>query len=123
MDLSSNDISILKSIENTEISSIVFIRDYIQLIFEGPVETATLTAFTLPIVTNNGTSFTIQMSGYRDALCSLISKRVLKTITQEKVAIRLFFEGNEVVEISLRDEDYEGPEAVMFREGETLIVW
>ncbi|MFC4766978.1 hypothetical protein [Effusibacillus consociatus] len=112
--------SILQILVGREMSSVEFVRDYIQLRFDGP----TLTAFTLPVITVNGTSYDIKTPGYRDALCSLIGREVQRTEIQEHEVIRLVFEQNAALEISLRDEDYEGPEAAMFDpENGELWVW
>jgi hypothetical protein len=39
----------LESLENAELGSVVFVRDYVQLVFEGRT-TATLTAYTWPVL-------------------------------------------------------------------------
>jgi hypothetical protein len=109
----SEEENVLKCIEGTEMSSVEFVRDYIQLRFDGP----TLTTYTLPTLTLNGIKYNFVTSGYRDALCSLIGKNVKKTEIHEDLAIRLIFENDNVVEVSLRGEDYEGPEAAMFDNG------
>ncbi|WP_018130076.1 hypothetical protein [Effusibacillus pohliae] len=111
---------ILQILVGSEMSSVEFVRDYIQLRFDGP----TLTTFTLPVVTLNATSYDIKTPGYRDALCSLIGREVQNTEILEHVAIRLIFDQNALLEISLREEDYEGPEAAMFDpENGELWVW
>jgi hypothetical protein len=110
-------------IEGVEMTSVIFIRDYIQLVFEGINDTAILTTYTLPTVYNNNVSYSIDIKGYRDELCSLINQKVEKVLLLEKKAIRLIFEQNTVIEISLREQDYDGPEAAMFMRGEEIAVW
>lgn len=68
-------------------------------------------------------AYNIQMNGYRDVLCSLINKIVLKVVIKEKEALNLIFEKNVIVEISLREEDYEGPEVAIFKKGTEITVW
>ncbi|MFJ5713673.1 hypothetical protein [Neobacillus sp. NPDC093127] len=110
-------------IEGVEMTSVIFIRDYIQLIFEGINDTAILTAYKLPTVYKNNVSYSIVTKGYRDELCSLINQKVEKVILLEKEAIKLIFEKNTTMEISLLEQDYEGPEAAMFMRGDDIVVW
>ena len=100
-------------IEGIEMTSVIFIRDYIQLVFEGINDTAILTTYTLPTVYNNS----------KDELCLLINQKVEKVILLEKEAIKLIFEKNGIIEISLREQDYDGPEAAMFMRGDEILVW
>ncbi|OZM58408.1 hypothetical protein CIB95_02225 [Lottiidibacillus patelloidae] len=110
-------------LKGVEMTSVVFIRDYIQLGFEGIYEPATLNTYTLPTVQNNKYTYSHGTKGYRDELCSLINKKVEKVILVENEGIKLVFEMNILLEISLRDEDYEGPEAAMFIRGDETVVW
>lgn len=65
-----------------------------------------------PTVKVNDKVFTINQSGYRDALCGQIGKLVTDTIDQpkEKLVLR-FSDGSEII-ISLKERDQTGPEAV-----------
>ena len=62
------------------VSSVEFVMDYIQLRFCG----ATLTAFTCPDIQTPNRFFLPSSYGYRDALCSLISATVRKTLKSRK---------------------------------------
>lgn len=120
----SSDESIgIRWIEGVEMTSVIFIRDYIQLVFEGINDTAIVTAYTLPTVYNNSLSYSINTEGYRDQLCFLINQKVEKVILLEKEAFKLIFEKNRMIDISLREQDYDGPEAAMFMRGDEIVVW
>ncbi|MEI5908941.1 hypothetical protein WAK64_17985 [Bacillus spongiae] len=109
-------------VEGVEMTSVIFIRDYIQLVFEGINDTAILSTFTLPTVYNNDNAYNIDTKGYRDELCSLINQNVEKVLLLEE-AIQLIFELGRTIEISLREQDYDSPEAAMFRRGDERVVW
>ncbi|ULO09546.1 hypothetical protein H1230_12690 [Paenibacillus sp. 19GGS1-52] len=114
----------LNDILENEMSSVVFIRDYIQLIFEEDYkETMIFTAFTLPIIRIGLSSYTRSDISYCNILCSLINQTVTEIDIKEGVAITLFFENNIVLEVSLKGEYNEGPEAAMFRSENGLTVW
>jgi hypothetical protein len=105
-------------------SSVVFIRDYIQLIFEEDYkETMGFTAFTLPVIRTESATYIRTDSSYCNMLCSLINHTVNRVVIEDDVAISLFFEGGVVLEVSLKSEDNEGPEAAMFSSGNGLSVW
>lgn len=90
-------------------SSVEFVADYVQLRFDGP----TLTAYTPPTLSWGSESHTWGEPGYRDALCRQIGCRVERTaVDHEQVSIA--FESGATVLISLRDDDYRGPEALQF---------
>lgn len=111
----------IKTIEGSELSSVEFVRDYIQLKFDGPI----LTTFTLPKVVINGETFVSTTPGYRDALCQLIGKEVFKTHVIVGAEIQLVFEKSDMIQVSLCEEDHVGPEAAMFSDELTKIfeVW
>lgn len=67
----------LDSIVGSEMSSVIFIRDYLQLVFEGVDRTQTLTAFSITSVSIKGMDYQNYEQGYRDALCSLINSKVI----------------------------------------------
>jgi hypothetical protein len=110
-------------VEKSELSSVIFIRDYIQFVFEGEKENVILSAFTLPSTVVNNHKYTLHTVGYRDALCSLINK-VVKTASDEGNSIKITFVSGDILEISLKEEDYEGPEAAMLTaENGQMTVW
>lgn len=112
----------LNSIVGEQLSAVVFVQDYVQLQFGGPA--LTLTAFTLPKVKVGDTEVEYGKSGYRDALCSCISKIVSNAFAIEGEEIGVEFEDGSVITISLEAEDYRGPEAAMFSNSNNeLSVW
>jgi hypothetical protein len=58
----------LAKIVGEPLSAVTFVRDYVQLHFDGP----TISAFTLPTVTVRGKTIAFADPGYRDALCARI---------------------------------------------------
>jgi hypothetical protein len=79
-----------------ELGSICFVRDYVELHFDGPI----VRAISLPNVTLGEKCFLPDSSGWRDALCSLIG-RELKEISLDERFLKLIFHSTARVEIQL----------------------
>jgi hypothetical protein len=107
----------LNRIVGEQLSSVEFIQDYVQLHFDG----ACLTAITLPAVTVDGVTRRHNDSGYRDALCVCIAKKVI-AVKVDEAEIRIDFGSGRSISISLQDKDYRGPEAAVFHDGHKPIV-
>ena len=99
----------LRRLVGEVLSSVEFVADYVQLWFNGPC----LTAYTPPTIAWGSESLSSEASGYRDGLCRQIGYRVDRTEVDDKQAL-VFFANGAVISISLRDEDYRGPEALEF---------
>jgi hypothetical protein len=102
----------LREIAGYVLSSVTFVRDYVQFAFDGPAS-AGLTAYTPPTVSWGAESHIWGQPGYRDALCRQIGCRVQRTEVDDQ-QVSIAFESGAAVLISLRDEDYRGPEALQF---------
>jgi len=92
--------------------AITFIWDYLQLQFESEqlTDAARLTAYTMPQVTQADGSWKNGDQGWRDSLC----ERIGVTVTNVSCAgqqLRLDFADGGVISVSLKDDDYRGPEA------------
>ena len=89
--------SLLAELVGRELSSIEFVRDYLQFRFDGP----TLTVLTSPTVTRSGSSFTEGTPGYRDELVMLIGKEVSETHFKRDEAVVVVFRTDEVLRVPL----------------------
>lgn len=99
----------LGEIVGRPLTSVVFIHDYIQFIFHGPC----LTTLTLPSAQSAEVRLEPRQRGYYDALCSQISIPVEAVhVTQEEV--KIVFATQVALIVSLRAEDYTGPEAINY---------
>jgi hypothetical protein len=105
--------SILEELKGCEVSAVTFVRDYLQLQFDGPY----LNLFVWPQVLRNGTTFEFGDPGYKDALCALIGKSVAGIFEETDKTLRLFFVDGSIAEVSLLFEDRRGPEAALFQNG------
>jgi len=99
----------LAKLAGEELSAVTFVRDYVQLEFDGPC----LNAYTAPAVTHGSESLSLGQPGYRDVLCGQIGGRVECTKVDDQ-RVSIIFANGVVVSISLRDDDYRGPEALEF---------
>jgi hypothetical protein len=84
------------------------VRDYVQLDFDGML----LTAYTLPEVEAGGRRWSSREPGWRDSLCQRIGVS-LTTAYCSELQLALGFSDTSNILISLRDQDYTGPEAFM----------
>jgi hypothetical protein len=110
----------LEAIVGGELSAVVFVRDYVQLQFDG----AGLTALNLPVIKVGQKTLAFGQPGYRDALCERIGHAVRGACVKENEWILIDFEDGSTLSISLRPDDYSGPEAAIFNNGpEETWVW
>lgn len=104
----------LKQLIGEQLSSVEFVQDYVQLRFSG----ACLNIYSgVHTVTSDRSSLAWGQLGYRDALCALISHKVKEAEVLSDERISLIFEDQSVWSMSLRKQDYRGPEAFEFRAG------
>jgi hypothetical protein len=103
----------LDELKGRELSAVVFVRDYLQLQFDGPY----LNVFVWPQVMSDGTTFDFGVPGYKDALCELIAKTVAGVFEKTGRTLQLFFSDGSIVEVSLLFEARKGPEAVVLQNG------
>ncbi len=90
----------------TRLGAVTFVEDYVQLQFGGVI----LSAYTLPEVEATGRRWTSRDAGWRDELCAWIGISVRAASVSDQ-DLALIFEDSSAIRVSLRDEDYRGPEA------------
>ena len=110
----------LEPIVGRELSAVVFVRDYIQLQFDD----AGLSALNLPVIESGQETLAFGQPGSRDALCKRIGQAVRSASVKANERILIDFEDGSTLSISLRPDDYSGPEAAIFNNGpEETWVW
>ena len=100
---------VMGEIVGRQLSSVTFVQDYIQFAFDGPG----LTTYTLPTVSFRRQSLKWGETGYRDALCAQIA-HIVQQVEVDEQRVSLLFDNGAAISVSLLDEDYVGPEALMF---------
>lgn len=105
----------LSAISGREMSAVTFVRDYIQLHFDGP----TISAYTLPAVLVGGRLFSRASPGYRDALCTRIGTRVTAAYVEPGQRLQIDFSDGASLTISLRPEDRVVEEAADYSDAQT----
>jgi hypothetical protein len=94
----------------SQMSAVVFVRDYMQLQFDGPL--ITITANVITRIAEK--VFGMQDLGFRDALVSHIGHRVTGASVHKGEAISIKLSEDREIRISLRDEDRDWrPEAAV----------
>ncbi len=109
-----------RRIEGTRVSSVLFVEDYLQMIFDD----YGLTLYVWPEIEKRGIVMLNGQAGYRDALCNLINCRVIEA-TEKDDEIAILFTDGSYLTMSLRPEDRAGPESGLFfsQMGSLTIVW
>lgn len=110
----------LDCLAGLKVTSVCFVVDYVELWFDRPV----LRIFTRPFLCSGGVRLGLGDSGARDLLCGLIGAMVLAVELKDDL-IKLDFEGEVRLEISLTPDAYSGPEAAHFipYEGGPMSIW
>lgn len=111
----------LRALIGRELSSVEFVRDYVQLRFDGPC----LSAIIKLVVRRGEVSIVPGTVGYADALVGLIGDEVQSALALAGDVLRVVIQGGTSIEVSLRPEDYRlGPEAVILRNApDEVWVW
>jgi hypothetical protein len=103
----------LQRLKGHRVSSVDFVEDYVQVHFDN----ACLTAYTLPRITLGDVQMEDRSSAYREALYRFEGSELLHAnVEVGKEIIMNFSEG--CLNISLRDEDYQGPEALQLKDAD-----
>ncbi len=83
------------------LNSVVFMMDYIQFTFNGPI----ISFFDPPSIVSRDSVLRWDDAGYRDALCGLITHRVIETnLCDGGNAVDFVFDTGVIVRISASDE-------------------
>lgn len=110
----------LNLIVGSELSSVEFVRDYVQFRFDGPY----LTAITTPVIQDGESLYKWGTFGYCDILCKCIGVTLRNAFVLPDKEIYLEFDNDIRITISLKPEDYFGPEAAIFSKSEQDVwVW
>jgi hypothetical protein len=108
----------LRELVGRVLSSVGFVADYVQLGFDGPG----MNAFTAPTVARGSESLSLGQPGYRDGLCGQIGHGVESTEVNDR-QVSIIFDNQVTISISLRDDDYGGPEALEFSLAPNDQIW
>jgi len=110
----------LEILNSRELSSVTFVRDYLQLAFDGPK----LTVITDPLIVTADARYSRDTPEFCNMLLKCIGKRVRRGSLTEGDSLTLAFDNDFTIEVSLRPEDHHGPEAVIFDAGpDVWYVW
>ena len=110
-----------KQLAGEQLNSVTFVQDYIQLHFDGPG----INVYMPMSVEAEATTIRSGDNQFRNALCGQIAKVVQSVSFQDSEALTITFEDNSQIAISLRPDDYSGPEALEghdFRDAPIIIV-
>jgi len=111
---SDSSVEIRRRVTGKELSSVTFVRDYVQIDFDGP-KFNVLTPIT---VSSPGSVSVSGNQPFRNRLCDQIGKMVADLTLHEGQFLVLGFTDGSSITFSLRDEDYPGPEAIVFSDRE-----
>lgn len=101
---------LLEQLSGRRLHAVTLILDYVQFQFDPPL---TINAFTrVSVRPNDGTRRGYDDNELRNLLCAQISKVVGLVVIRDSKSFDLGFDDGSGISISLRPEDYVGPEAV-----------
>ena len=93
-----------------QLSAVSFVMDYLQLQFDAYF----LTVLTPLVILVGEQSYRLGDLPYRDALCERIT-HIVKEVTLSADHLRIGFDDGAAFDISLKEEDYVGAEAINFQ--------
>ena len=109
--MSVSDEATFKKLEGQLLVSVNFLQHYLQLHFEAPL----LNIYTPITVSGFEANTRSGNDGFRDALCEQIAKQVEAVSLVPREALTIAFKDGGRVSVSLRPDDYPGPEAIEAR--------
>ena len=108
----------LQAIHGRELSSVEFVRDYLQLRFDGPC----LSAYTMPVVRSRERVFRRLEQGYADALVALVGQRVEK-VAEDAASVTITFSDETAISISLASDRVTAEAATLTTDGSAIWSW
>jgi hypothetical protein len=104
-----------------QLSGVTFVMDYLQLQFNPP---PTINVYTPLTVRRDDVTVTSGDDQFRNKICEQIMKIVKSVEIKDEEAFLIGFEDGSEISISLKPEDYVGPEALVFwdRDGKWIMV-
>jgi hypothetical protein len=97
-----------------QLSSVIFVQDYLQLDFDGNI----LTCYLWPEVEIDNKVFKYGDIDFRNKLCSIISKIVRSLTIREGVSMQIIFESDDKILLSLDPTNQTVPEIAMFNDSD-----
>ena len=115
-------LSELDDLIGAEVGSVAFVRDYVEINFDGPI----VRSLSSPIINVGGADFRFPDAGSRDALCELIGTS-LEGVHESDAEIVLRFDAATLVIPKQGDTGAEIAHFVPFAEGrlmvEQMLIW
>lgn len=110
--MSDTSLGPMSALAGSQLVAVTFVKDYLQLALEGPRASHShhVNVYNPSRVQAGGTSFRWGEAGYRDALCACIDALVSRAASEAEQIVLEFSNGT-IFTISLRDEDFNEPEA------------
>jgi len=104
-----SDVSkLFKELLGSQLSSVEFVQDYLQLRFDGPC----ISVFNPLTVKTKQSEITSWNDGFRDLLCNQITKVVTQVSFESNKQLSIEFMDRSEINVSLRADDYSSPEAI-----------
>jgi hypothetical protein len=101
-----------------KLSAITFVLDYWQFQFDGP----TINALTRVQVSAGGNILADGDDQFRNLICDQIGKIVAEVTFAKSQTFTMTFKDLSSISISLKAEDYRGPEAIVFNDSNQTVV-
>lgn len=102
----------LSRLQGSELAQVWFVRDYLQLIFEGEPKHWSLQCYAWPAVQREGRRVGFGETGYRDDLCDLIGSVMVSGTESESAGLSIVFDEGSLT-LNPATAELVGPEIAM----------
>jgi hypothetical protein len=96
----------IEEITGAELFTVAFVLDYIQFHFQSDAIHGIVTAYTNPVVLVDGREHSNLCGAWRDAMCSLMPRHVVRVSVDEGVAITIDLEGSSKIIIPILEREF-----------------
>lgn len=104
----------LSGLKNEQLSSVIFVQDYLQLDFDGQ----RLTCYIWPQIFVAEDKYEFGESEYRNKLCGLISKVIKEVTVKDSISLEFVFADNSKIFLPLDYEDKKVKEIATFKDSD-----
>lgn len=102
----------LQKVVGTRVLSVDFVEDYVQLGWA----ISFLTAYMMPTIDTAGVKYNKESPEFHQVMCQLEGQLLERAEVAGDNAVTFLFASGTFLSISLRDDDYVGPEALLYQE-------
>jgi hypothetical protein len=97
------EINPFNNLINEQLSSVIFVQDYLQLDFDGNL----ISYYYWPVLNFENREYIMTNVNYKNILCEFIGKKVVNVDFKEDILLNIFFESCSNIELVFKDIENE----------------